>query len=268
MGKKLSESEIKHVCNQYIDGIPTTALARQYNVSATAINGLLQRRDIERRSRSEAARRCELNENAFNAITSESAYWIGFLMADGSISYRKEGSPQISLVLAEKDKKHIEKFRDFLGSTHSIIAVTNMVNGTQYNSFRLSIRSTQLVDDLSKYGVLPKKSLSAKVNILESNENFWRGVIDGDGSIGLYKAGPMLRLIGSLPLMQQWLTFIETCTSGCNVTVRRHKSIYQVSLCYRYAIQMLNILYCNAPIALERKSKIAQKIIRQFARFL
>ena len=56
-------------------------------------------------------RTCQLNEQAFSKLTPEAAYWVGFLMADGSIVGRSVG-----IALALKDAGHLELFRAFMGS--------------------------------------------------------------------------------------------------------------------------------------------------------
>ena len=49
-----------------------------------------------------APRRYSLNENAFDSATEESAYWIGFLMADGYIVRKKNVAPcGIGVALAD-----------------------------------------------------------------------------------------------------------------------------------------------------------------------
>ena len=51
-----------------------------------------------------------MRENAFQNILDDNiAYWLGFLTADGSIS-----KTTIQIGLANKDKEHLEKLRNFL----------------------------------------------------------------------------------------------------------------------------------------------------------
>ena len=51
-----------------------------------------------------------MRENTFqNILDDNTAYWLGFLTADGSIS-----KTTIQIGLANKDKEHLEKLRNFL----------------------------------------------------------------------------------------------------------------------------------------------------------
>ena len=58
-----------------------------------------------------------VNEGAFSLDTEESAYWAGFLIADGCISVPQSGSPSVSINLMACDKTHLILFRAFLGAT-------------------------------------------------------------------------------------------------------------------------------------------------------
>lgn len=252
---RLTKEQIVEVCKKYKQGISCPKIAREFNVSAVAIQGLLKRRNISLRSQCEAQRKLFFNENAFNVITEESAYWIGFLMADGNVSYKHGNSPEISLVLQARDKEHLIKFRSFLKAEHALI------NIHKCNSVRFSIKSKTLTADLKMYNVVPRKSFTARATgELILNRHFWRGVIDGDGSIGVYKSGIMLRLYGSFELLNQFLVFIKPYTPDCKVTVRKHKNIYIVNLCGKYAKDMINVLYSNCTIALSRKLNAAKNI--------
>ncbi len=54
-----------------------------------------------------------INENVFDNIdTEEKAYWLGFLYADGYVTYKNY---TIGLGVALKDIDHLRKFKDFLG---------------------------------------------------------------------------------------------------------------------------------------------------------
>lgn len=257
---KLSKEEIKEVCDSYQKGIGSVILGNKFKVSHVAILGLLKRRNIPIRNQSQAQRKYYFDENAFDHITEESAYWIGFLMADGNISYRHDGSPEISLVLNKKDKEHLIKFKSFLKSQHSFTSI--LCN----DAIRFSIRSLKIVNDLKKNNVIPNKSLIAKApDCLLFNRHFWRGVIDGDGSIGIYPSGIQLRLYGSFDLVTQFLEFIKYNSPECRTTVRPHKNIFILSLNGKYAKNSIALLYQNCSIALFRKLNAALNIASRAA---
>jgi hypothetical protein len=105
-------------------------------------------------------RRCQLNEYAFDKLTPEAKYWIGFLVADGNVSIKK-GVYIIALHLHDTDKDHIEKFRSFVGSAHKLGHYVNKKTGRIYYS--ISFSSEIMANNLARYGVVTKKWFIVKV---------------------------------------------------------------------------------------------------------
>ena len=130
-------------------------------------------------------RKCTLNERAFETITEQSSYWVGMLIADGNVSIKK-GIPIIALHLQEVDKDHIDKkFRNFVCSSHKLGHYVD--KKTRKVRYSIHFSSERMANDLAKYGIVPKKWFIVKVKGgLENSKDQWRGVIDGDGSMGVY----------------------------------------------------------------------------------
>ena len=60
-----------------------------------------------------------VNESFFDIIdTEEKAYWLGFIMADGCICTSNSSSPnnRLSIILNQKDKDHLIKFKKAIDS--------------------------------------------------------------------------------------------------------------------------------------------------------
>ena len=66
----------------------------------------------------------------FKKRTSVTAYWAGFLMADGSLGKTGKSSHALSLGVAEKDHNHLKKFCDDIGlSEEAIYKETKQLKG-------------------------------------------------------------------------------------------------------------------------------------------
>jgi hypothetical protein len=129
-------------------------------------------------------RRCTLNELAFSVVTPDSAYWIGYLIADGNVSIKKGGSV-IALRVQVTDKDHLIKFRAYVGSSHKIGFDVSKARGDR--SYSIYFHSEKMAEDLARYGVVPNKCFTVKVKGgVENDKDLWRGVIDGDGNLGIY----------------------------------------------------------------------------------
>lgn len=204
-------------------------------------------------------RKYTLNEHAFDEITPESAYWIGFLMADGCVSLN-----QIIINLQEKDINHLIKFNSFLKTNYPIKMIKSGYNSSSLIA-SLVVSSKYITNRLSEYGVTPRKSLTAKVcDELAFNRDFWRGVVDGDGTLFLGKkeySYPQLNLGGSYHIINQYKYFIQSLVN-CDPKIEKIKSIFMLKISGKKAQKIIDTLYKNADIYLERKFLKSQDIIK------
>jgi hypothetical protein len=220
-----------------------------------------------------------INEHAFDVASPERDYWVGMLMTDGCVS---DGS--VILSLGDRDVDHVYAFRQFLGATHRIRVKPTNGSGTFMADFR--VKSDRLSNVLSSFGVVPRKTRVAKVIGLESSRDFWRGCIDGDGSVCLVKAVegtaygvyPVIALCGaSLALLEQFASYIRSVIPSARMGVKKPQiknglirgktftvnlPVSQVSLKGQHAIQMIRHLYSGARVSLTRKADTAEKIMQ------
>ena len=125
----------------------------------------------------------DMIEDYFSIVDSEcKAYFLGLIIADGNnIFIDKSGNRQasISITLDKKDKYMLERFKDEL-------KINTTVASDSRGCYQIAARSNKMADDLSKYGVVPNKSLITFLPILDKEElmpHLIRGIMDGDGSI-------------------------------------------------------------------------------------
>jgi hypothetical protein len=214
------------------------------------------------------------NERAFAEFTPESAYWVGFLMADGYIATPRVGTPSVVLSLSVRDVAHLESLKRFLGArnqiTHSPPATVVRFGGRtsiDAGHARFSVRSRQMVADLARWGVVPGKSLREAAHpILSGNRDFWRGVVDGDGCLRwLVVRGrkyPSLGLVGSGAMVEAFHRFIVGCCWSTKVRTqqdRRTPGLWSLILGGQPAKATAVVLYTGASVALPRKALMASE---------
>lgn len=184
-----------------------------------------------------------LDETVFDEINEESAYWIGFLMADGNISKNK-----LALHLQKDDEEHLIKFKQFLGSGHKIIDVPST------KSKRLAVSSKILINKLATYNIIPNKTyVATPPSNLAFNKHFWRGVIDGDGCIGFSNRSTYIRLIGSYNICTGFLNFITYNSIITKAKVLKNGNIYSIMFTNSIANIITKLIYEEAQIYLKRK---------------
>lgn len=183
--------------------------------------------------------------------TSDKAYWTGFLMADGAIYGR-----YVSLSLASKDVVHLEKFRAAIGADYPIFSLHKY--GTR--THRIQLGSKLMVEDLAAHGVSPRKSFTAIPPCLSRSleRDFWRGMIDGDGSIVFAKDRPTVKLFGSFDSCLAFCEFVDR-VCGHRYRISKHKSIFCIEVSRGgHAASLLRLLYDNAVTSLDRKAERAR----------
>lgn len=215
-----------------------------------------------------------VNDNYFKQIDSEEkAYWLGFLMADGCIQERS-GQDRIQLVLAIKDKNHLVKYINSLEFEGKIL--DNQIKSGTFKGFwtsKVFITSQQLVNDLSKYGCVPRKSLILKFPKIDVNliRHFIRGYFDGDGSVFIsnekhWRNGNIFPVIHyRFSGTKEFLIEIDK-QININGRITQAKGNKCYVLAYKRnkkLIPFYNYLYKDATIFLERKKAIFDLHIKE-----
>lgn len=264
---------------EYAAGASMHALQRKYGGTRFTISRMTASAGVRHRTAAERQRRLPVRHDAFAdaAASEEAAYWVGMLMADGCVYYHTAGrgeSHYLHLGLHAKDLSHIEKYKSFLRAEQKIVHTSVLRKPVRdkppvrVDMCELRIGSRQLVADLAKYGVVPRKSKIAEVVGLENNRHFWRGVIDGDGNLRWTTNARLpdqhpracLQVIGSKFLMSQ---FERYCNSIVGAAGKAHRSreCWAFLLNSNKAADMIAHLYMNCTTALDRKMALAHEIL-------
>jgi hypothetical protein len=203
-----------------------------------------------------------VNEDYFKKWSSNMAYILGYILTDGCIirgSY-KGYSDSLKFGVQLKDQDILKKIKRELGSAHSI-SITR-------NAAYLCIASQKIVDSLKHLSIDYKKSLKEKIPNVPNKykKDFIRGMIDGDGGISINsRSYPTLRLYGGINTINFVRDYFwNNFKAYSNIGKRESKLASNIYLCYiayrtNTAIKLIDFLYKDAKIFLDRKYKLAMQ---------
>lgn len=246
------------------------ALAKRYNVSSTNISKILRKNNITIDSRHSMNART-INEHFFNKIDNQNkAYYLGFIIADGSIVEPKSGNHKsLSIDIHKQDDYLLKKFDKLLGSTGKI----------HYNSKRphcfVRYSSTVMWRDLENLGVTPRKTYVAIYPPIEPkyDRHCIRGIFDGDGTVFIRKDETKKHNIrlefgfaGTYDVLKSIKdTLIRDIGINDNKIIQR-KSICQLSFSkLEDIINFYNYIYRDAETFLTRKKEVFEKFLKLYA---
>lgn len=193
----------------------------------------------------------------FSTIDNEmSAYWLGFMFADG---YIKSDLTGFGVDLHSKDKDHLALFKEHLGTTANLTYPAQMV--------RLVVTDHNAAADLIAKGCVPRKShvIGPPVALpVELNRHFIRGLVDGDGSLGYHsKNQPRIRICGSYDLLE-WVS--ENGPVGGSKPTPM-KSIFEFRVNGKSkAMKWIDWLYSDSNISLSRKYNMYRELRDEFGK--
>jgi Mor family transcriptional regulator len=261
---------------RYKNGESLAEIANSHGCNPTCVGDVVSRAGVIRnhgKTRSLIHKRKYVDTDTyFDKIDNEgAAYYLGLILADGCIHSNKIGQQQASLVQQIGDRYIIDNLANILGrKTHYM--KERMINGTHYISsaaIRLTVTSDHLVNVLKGYGFTERKSTDnheATVFKHIPNElmrHFIRGIIDGDGSIGLRsdcRCGH-IQVAGNKQDMQAISDVFSSI--GCRSAIpHSHSSIYSIRWSAKSDVTtILHYLYDNSTIYLDRKKVKAANIL-------
>ena len=201
------------------------------------------------------------NRNAFDKIeTEEDAYILGFILAD---AYICEINNEVRIKLSAKDKDILDKINDYLESN---VPIKHLIHSQTGNELvELSLSSKTLVDNLHKYHLSSGKSLKEVFyrNIPKHLvRHYIRGIIDGDGYIRLNLK--QIGCCGSNDVISQIISVFNTelkidVSIEKNLKCDKSSNIYRCWFCGDNATKIINYLYKDSSIYLNRKYNLAKK---------
>ena len=220
----------------------------------------------------------EYNKDYFKKIdTSEKAYWLGFLYADGCINVlNKNGkthSMSLELTLKESDKRHIEKFASAINTNVPIKQKVVKANGKKYLSYRIIISSTKMCKDLCDLGCVPNKTFNLRLpdtHIVPKlyMKDFLRGFFDGDGCIHKRKnqRGFIANITGIEMMLKDIINYLVE-NHIINVVPKIYKD-KRSNACSFFIYgednvkDLLEYLYKDAEVFLDRKFDLYHECLR------
>lgn len=259
---------IKNLLKDANEGVSLNSLKKKYHLGYEKVKRILQENNISIQSSSRLTDK-DFYDDIFDSIdTEEKAYWLGFIYADGYISKTESSKSHkylFEVQLAEKDKSHLEKLKKFFNSKKDLTYHKGKIQEKEYFSYRLSRQNKHLWESLYHKGVTPQKSLTLKFPTedqvpKEFQNAFIRGYIDGDGCIIINKVNDLtyLGIVGTLKFLNK---IEELLGKGSYYKVGRN---YELRYSINKGIPILETLYNNASIYLDRKYNIAKLCIENY----
>lgn len=187
----------------------------------------------------------------------EKSYIFGLLITDGNL-YLQNTKGKVSLELNEKDKDIVEKL-------YSIIPNSNISNRIRSTNFKDNYESITFVNCRKEfrnwlidfgYPTKDKTNLASIPTKEYSERDFWRGVIDGDGSLGFIADGsPFISLVTkSENLKKHYCTLLKNQLDiDKNINRNKRDGVYNIVIKNEDAILLAKYLYENSTLYLNRK---------------
>lgn len=192
------------------------------------------------------------------------SYIYGLFITDGWASRE-----QLSIELSEKDKDLLLNIKIIFPEASLTSRTRNTNFSTNCTCYRLSFCSMPLVKYFYSIGFsqCDKTNTAAPPNFNYSKADFWRGVIDGDGSLGLRKADqkykqPFISLTTKSELLKEaYLIMLKEIVHQTYHPNRNTRdNIYNICVGGSRSYNLAHYLYDNPLISMPRKLEKAQLI--------
>lgn len=254
-----SKDEVTNMYDMYLNGANVEEISDIYGCNRLSIYNLFHRYGFNLVD--DRHRVYSVDDTYFdNVDTSNKAYILGFLWADGHNNTRKG---IVEMRLQERDKHILDDISDEMHNERPLYYIREK-GSNQQDTYKICITSRQISDALLSYG-MP----SNKTYILEWPKHlrddliphFLRGFTDGDGSIG----SSFVEWVGTKMMMEkiQEILFAHLGIS-CTICNTRTDIIKTIKIGRKKYIQaILEWIYKDADLKLNRKFMKYQEIVNK-----
>jgi len=195
------------------------------------------------------------------------SYMFGFMQADGHLSSEERGRGKMTIELSERDSHILESFKEII-SVNSTLTSRKRDTNFKKNTITCSliVYDKLFRDTLNFYGIPNgKKSDKIKPSLYSySKYDYWRGIIDADGSIGITnKNKPFISLVtASEELSNAFSDFIYDMTDfRPNINRNKRDNVFNITITNEKSQKIVSLLYYKDCLSLNRKKEISKKII-------
>ena len=182
--KRWSDWEIQYLIDNY-PKTPTSEMAEKLGRTIHSVKVKASRIGLKKPSHYQ-------DNNYFNLIdTSEKAYWLGFITADGYVvNNEQHRNHELGIEIGIKDINHLKKFASAIKTDQEvgIRKKTPFINkgyDKEYNMCFLRLYSKSLVESLEKYNIVQNKTYDLVFPSINDKYvwDYIRGYFDGDGCV-------------------------------------------------------------------------------------
>lgn len=253
---KLSDQVKADITSSYKAGQTIAEIAEKYPYSRSLIHDRLLEWGVQTRKQAHVPK-YTVNHNCFNELNEYSAYFFGLMAADGCV-YRQEPNNRYLNMLSSNDVDILEKFNRFVGSNRPFTR--------DRDNYRACVTSNKIGDRLISVGITPNKSLSLEIldKKLLYDRHFLRGLVDGDGSIGInQKDEPIFHFLSGSKRMVEQLAESLLVNGICenNKLYLAQKKYYFYQRTGNSAYRIIEFLYKDCSVSINRKYEIATLIL-------
>lgn len=262
-----NQDEINYIINNYKTKT-NKQMAENLNRTQTAVELKTRRLGLKR------PKIREYDESKFLEINDEeSAYWLGFIMADGYIVYDTLArNYELGIELKDIDDNHLKKFIQFMNANAELTyrkRKAKHFNNIYTNTCLVRIYNKNIVDNLIKHGIEPRKTGKEVLPNIDGSffMPFLRGFFDGDGSIyndkntKFYQTNITCINEDFLVNIREILYSQYGIFSYITKYINSYKTeMYQLHIYKKEEnVKFLDLLYRNSKIHLDRKYKLYLK---------
>ena len=249
---KFSKEKELSIINDYISGLNTVEIAKKWNTFNTSIRRALIRNNIPLRSLKEAIS----IKNPFKIGDEYSEYFLGLLLTDGCVCYRKDAN-SVSTTLSLKDEEMVSKFRDFVNPNAKVSKILQKRYNTIMYSY--SVRSDSIAQWLQSKGNFINKSYECDI-YTPITPHILRGIFDGDGYWAVTNNGNTMYfgICGkSFIFLDKIKNYLYSKGINSNISERRrgtNNSLFYLTITKTIdVLKVANLMYNEAHIFLNRK---------------
>lgn len=177
--------------------------------------------------------------DAFSHRDPQTAYWAGFVMADGSVS----ANGALNISCHEQDADHLVAFAEWIGLSSSDVYRERARNGSGPKA-HVRAQHRRLNSDLAEWGIVPRKSYCFCRPEVESKllPHFVRGWFDGDGCVSLRKGKERCRITGNRTAMEWLAEQLQSLNSFSTAVSDRKDGRVWAKLCVSGANNVLQFI--------------------------